>query len=84
MSKDLDQSVTQTQRRRRVATIAAVALLVVVIVIFAFQNTEDAEVDWIFWSVTGPLVFVIFASALAGFLLGVGVVLLRRRRRSGD
>jgi uncharacterized integral membrane protein len=84
VSQDPDQAITQAQRRRRVANIAAVAVLVVVILIFAFQNTEDAEVDWIFWSVTGPLVFVIFASALAGFLLGIGAVLLRRRRQRGS
>ena len=84
MSDGPDHAASQTQGRRRWVSIAAVAVLVLLILVFAFQNTGEAEVNWIFWSVTGPLVFVIFASALAGFLLGIGAVLLRRRRQRGS
>jgi len=73
----------ETERRSwRRWTVAAVVLVAVAfLVVFAIQNTQDAEVSWVFGSTTGPLIFVILASAAAGFVVGVALVLLMRARR---
>lgn len=78
-----DQKSRNTNKR---IALAAVAVLVLIyVVIFIVRNGQDAEVDWVFGSSTGPLVWVIFLAAALGFVLGVAVVLLfqmRRRRRA--
>lgn len=76
-----DSGLMGNNTRRWVITIV-VLVAVAFLVVFAVQNTEDAEVEWIFGSTTGPLIFVILASALAGVLVGaLGILILRFRRR---
>lgn len=67
-------------------TIGVIVLVAVAfLIVFAVQNTEEAEVEWIFGSTSGPLVFVILASALAGFIVGaLGILALQFRRRHRD
>ncbi len=43
---------------------------VLLVVLFAVLNLDDANIDLLFDSVKIPLVFVIAACALAGFLAG--------------
>jgi uncharacterized integral membrane protein len=73
-----------TKKRITIAVLAAVAL--VYLVLFITRNGQDAEVDWVFGSTTGPLVYVIFTSVLLGLVIGVAGILVwqgRRRRRRG-
>jgi len=54
---------------------------VAVLVIFMIQNTEDATVDFLFWSFTWPLWLLILVAALIGALVWFGVGVLRRHSR---
>jgi uncharacterized integral membrane protein len=59
-----------------VAGIVAVAA-----VIFVFQNSEEASVDFLFFSATVPLSVVIVISMVLGAVLGWFLGYMRRRRR---
>ncbi len=50
-------------------------------IIFALQNSEEAQVDFLFFSATVPLSVVIIISLILGAILGWFVGYLRRRRR---
>ena len=60
-----------------IATIGGLGLLVV----FMFQNTEDIEVDFLFWNFTWPLWLIVLASAALGAFVWLGLGILRRHRR---
>lgn len=60
-----------------IASLTGVALLV----IFMIQNTEDVELDFLFWSFTWPLWLLTIVSALLGALVWFGVGVMRRHRR---
>ncbi len=71
-------------KRITIAILAAVALIY--LVLFVTRNGQDAEVDWVFGSTSGPLVYVIFTSVLLGLVIGAAGILVwqgRRRRRRG-
>ncbi len=74
----------RNSKRITIAILAAVALFY--LILFVARNGQDAEVDWVFGSTTGPLVYVIFTSVLLGLVIGVAGILIwqgrRRRRRS--
>lgn len=50
-------------------TIIAIVALVV-LVIFGLQNTDPADIDFLFWDVEVALVLVIAVAALLGFVIG--------------
>ena len=74
----------RSTKRITIAILAAVALIY--LVLFVTRNGQDAEVDWVFGSTSGPLVYVIFTSVLLGLVIGGAGILVwqgRRRRRRG-
>jgi uncharacterized integral membrane protein len=48
----------------------AIGLFVVLLVVFALLNTHDVGVDWLFDTVSAPMILVIAISALLGFAIG--------------
>ena len=48
----------------------AFGLLAAVLVLFAVLNTHDVGVDWIFDTVSAPMILVIAVSAAIGFGMG--------------
>lgn len=60
-----------------IASIAGGGLLL----IFILQNTQDVQVDFLFWDFTWPLWFLLVVSATLGAVLWLGLGLLRRHRR---
>lgn len=81
-----DESGTKRRNTRRIVVAVIALLALVYLVIFVARNGQDAEVDWVFGSTTGPLVYVIFASVLLGFIIGAALLLIwqgRRRRKRG-
>ena len=58
-----------------------VAVCAVVLLVFALLNTDEARVDFLFDSVSAPLVLVIVVCALLGFVIGWFV---GRRRHDRD
>jgi uncharacterized integral membrane protein len=76
------ETVDERDRRsigvREWVRLVAVAVLVVVIVGFAFDNSQDVEVGWVFGEGDLALWVVILGSFLAGGL--VGYLVARHRR----
>ena len=62
---------------------AALVVLVVVVVALALANTRSVEVSWVFGSTRQSLVWIILATAILGWLLGIvtSVILRFRTRR---
>jgi uncharacterized integral membrane protein len=52
-----------------------------VLAIFMAQNTEDVQLDFLFWSFTWPLWLLTLLSAAFGALAWFGLGVLRRHRR---
>ena len=48
------------------------------------QNTEEVQLDFLFWSFTWPVWLLSLAMALLGGLVWFGVGVLRRHRRRKD
>jgi uncharacterized integral membrane protein len=76
---------TRHGRRARLYLTAAlfVAVLVVLIVLIA-KNTRSVKLDWAFGSTHASLVWIILASAVLGWLLGIATAVafrFRTRRR---
>jgi len=63
-----------------IATLVGVGLLIV----FMVQNTQDVELDFLFWTFTWPLWLLSIVSALLGALVWFGLGVLRRHRRRKD
>jgi uncharacterized integral membrane protein len=88
LTRDETRHEPGTKRRNTKRTVIAVIALVALIylVIFVARNGRTVEVDWVFGSTDGPLVFVILASVLLGLVIGAGGLLVwqgRRRRKRG-
>jgi uncharacterized integral membrane protein len=47
-----------------------VGAFVALLVIFALLNTHDVGVDWLFDTVSAPMILVIAVSAVLGFAIG--------------
>lgn len=63
------------------------AALLVVLIALVIANTRRVELSWVFGSGTTSLVWIIVATALLGWLLGIVtsiVFRLRTRRRRGQ
>jgi uncharacterized integral membrane protein len=56
-------------------------VVAVAAVIFVFQNSEEASVDFLFFSATVPLSLVIVISMVLGAVLGWILGYMRRRKR---
>ena len=63
-----------------IASLGGVGLLA----IFMIQNTEEVQLDFLFWSFEWPVWLLSFAMALLGGLVWFGVGVLRRHRRRKD
>jgi uncharacterized integral membrane protein len=60
-----------------IASLSGVGLLV----IFTIQNTDDVNLDFLFWSFTWPLWLLCLVMALVGAIAWFGLGVLRRHRR---
>jgi uncharacterized integral membrane protein len=60
-----------------IASIGGLAALI----IFMAQNTNDVQVDFLFWHFTWPLWLTILVSAAVGAVVWFGLGVLRRHRR---
>jgi uncharacterized integral membrane protein len=60
-----------------IASLVGVGLLIV----FMVQNTEDVELEFLFWDFTWPLWLLTIVSALLGALVWFGLGVIRRHRR---
>jgi uncharacterized integral membrane protein len=72
------------KQRRKVSPELIFALVIaILLVVFIVQNSDDANVTWIFTDTDTPLWVVIFVSAVAGYIVGRLIEFgLRRRLRS--
>ena len=73
----------QTQGHKTRLGLGAIASFVGVGLLLAFilQNTKSVDVDFLFWTFTWPLWFLIVVSALLGALVWFGLGVARRHRR---
>lgn len=71
MATDVDDRTEKRIRAKQTFRILSFVLIAGVLALWAFANTDDVEVDWLFDTTTGPLIVVIGISAALGFLLGV-------------
>jgi uncharacterized integral membrane protein len=62
-----ERRIRMGQTIRVVVALAAVSFLIV----FALLNSQDVDIDYAFGEVTAPMIIVIVASAVTGFVLGV-------------
>ena len=60
-----------------IATLAGLGALA----IFMLQNTQDANVEFLFWDFTWPLWLLVLVSAALGAFVWIGLGVLRRHRR---
>jgi uncharacterized integral membrane protein len=65
--------------RLHLTALAAVALLVYVVAL-ATTNTRDVRIDWVFAHSRVPLVWLTLFSAILGWMLGILITMLFRRR----
>jgi uncharacterized integral membrane protein len=56
--------------RRVNVKLIVVGLFVALLVVFALLNTHEVGVDWVFDTVSAPMILVIAISALLGFAIG--------------
>jgi uncharacterized integral membrane protein len=56
-------------------------LIGILAVVFALQNTADVDVKFLVWSLTVPRALILLVMLAAGFLVGLAVGGLARRRR---
>lgn len=60
-----------------IASLSGIGLLL----IFMIQNTDDAKLDFLFWSFTWPLWLLCLVMAVVGAIAWFGLGVLRRHRR---
>lgn len=76
----LDKVNRQAQRARLYFfTFLAVAMLVILIALI-LDNNRSVPISWVFGKTTSSLIWVIVATALVGWLLGIATSFLLRRR----
>ncbi len=62
-----------------------VFLFIILIAVFAVQNAGPVSIKFLFWTVPGiPLVLVIFGTAFCGFVIGVLLGPLTKKRGRKD
>jgi len=71
------------RRTRLYASAIVVVALLVVLVVLVAKNTRSVKLDWAIGSTHASLVWIILASAVLGWLLGIATsVVFRYRTRS--
>ena len=70
MASDVDQGTEKRIRAKQTARVLLFVVLGGLLALWAFANTDEVAVDWLFDTTRGPLVVVIVISAMIGFLLG--------------
>ena len=60
-----------------IATVGGLGVLAV----FMLQNTQDANVEFLFWDFTWPVWAIVLVSAVLGAFVWLGLGILRRHRR---
>jgi uncharacterized integral membrane protein len=75
-----DQPPIPAQGRRGARFYVTIAVIVLA-AIFIFQNTQEVEVKFFFWTTTTGLLIALLLAAVLGFLIGLA---LPRLRRHGD
>jgi uncharacterized integral membrane protein len=80
-----DEGREWTERREGPGGIAILLVVVaVLLLVFVLQNTNEADVNFLFWDAAVPLWVVIGIAAALGFVGGWLVAWMRgRRRRDG-
>jgi uncharacterized integral membrane protein len=77
-----DEGREWTERREGPGGIAILLIVVaVLLLVFVLQNTNEADVNFLFWDAAVPLWIVIAIAAGLGFAGGWLVAWLRARRR---
>lgn len=59
-----------SENRRSTARLVVVALIVIALVAVAIDNREEAEVGYVFGSVSAPVWVVLVAAGIAGVIIG--------------
>ncbi len=65
---------------KKTKLIAALILIVLVTILVA-QNTEPVQTQLLFWTLAMPYAFLLFVTAVVGFLVGVLVTLVTVRKK---
>ena len=79
MTDGIDPKAERSIRSSQTIRIVAVLVVITVLAVWAIANTDDVQVDWIADTTTAPLIVVIGASAVLGFIIGL---LVNWRHRS--
>ena len=74
---------TDDQSRAPIGLIIA-GIIVIAVAIFVGQNTDEVEVQFLFFKGTLPLFLVIVIGMVLGALLWQGILWYRRRRQRRD
>ena len=77
------RTIRHTKRARLYTWAYALVVLLVVLVALIAANTQAVKLDWVVGSTHASLVWIILASAVLGWLLGIvtGTVVRHRTRR---
>ncbi len=81
----LDRFVRHGNRARLYAVALCAIALAALVIAFIVENTRTVKVSWVFGSTGSSLVWVILASAFAGWLIGIATAMIfryRTRRRT--
>ncbi len=68
------------RRTRLYAWAGALVVLLVVVIALAVANTRSVKVSWVFGSTNQSLVWIILATAILGWLLGIVTATIFRHR----
>jgi uncharacterized integral membrane protein len=75
------ESAAVRKQRARLYILAAISVvLVAVLIALVAANTREVKVSWVIGSTEASLVWIIFATAVVGWLLGIATAALFRRR----
>jgi uncharacterized integral membrane protein len=79
-----DPAAPEPVERRSALSLQAILTIAVLVVIIALllANTRTVEVSWVFGSSRQPLVWIVLATAILGWLLGIFTSMLIRHRRA--
>ena len=81
MHEDSTSSAPQTEKSR--FGVGAIASLIGVgfLLVFILQNNQSVDLDFLVWTFSWPLWFLIIVAALLGALVWFGLSVARRHRR---
>lgn len=76
----LERLARHARRARLYASAGLFVALLVVLVVLASKNTQTAKLDWVAGSTRASLAWIILATAVFGWLLGITTALVVHRR----